>query len=261
MATPSLDTLDILSPDHYQQNGYPHEEWSLLRREAPIYWYTRTPGVPFWAVTKYQDIITISKQSRKLLNSPRLGAFPRMRPEQGRGSVVAVRDGSAVWRYPAGAVLEYEQPDADLTLSEGLAEYRRANPGLKRSAPGHAEAESFFGGHDAVHVVFGCTTTLPDEILADAWTLFGTTVSVRRFLGFLRLEEHREIVAGVHLAELARALLRVLPALPRLVAQSRRMTRPWPWDRVDDYLDWPLARIRREFGIQVLSLHGSRPGH
>ena len=70
MATPSLDTLDIISPDHYQQYGYPHEEWALLRREAPIYWYTRTPGVPFWAVTKYQDIITISKQPRRLLNSP-----------------------------------------------------------------------------------------------------------------------------------------------------------------------------------------------
>ncbi len=29
MATPSLDTLDIISPDHYQQHGYPHEEWAL----------------------------------------------------------------------------------------------------------------------------------------------------------------------------------------------------------------------------------------
>ncbi len=76
MATPSLDTLDIISPDHYQQNGYPHGEWSLLRREAPIYWYTRTPGVPFWAVTKHRDIITISKQPRRLLNSPRLAVFP-----------------------------------------------------------------------------------------------------------------------------------------------------------------------------------------
>ncbi|MEE8143587.1 MAG: cytochrome P450 [Planctomycetota bacterium] len=83
MATPSLDTLDIISPDHYQQHGYPHEEWALLRREAPIYWYTRTPGVPFWAVTKYQDIITISKQPRRLLNSPRLGAFPEAEERAG----------------------------------------------------------------------------------------------------------------------------------------------------------------------------------
>ncbi len=83
MATPNLDTLDIISPDHYQQHGYPHEEWAQLRREAPIYWYTRTPGVPFWAVTKYQDIITVSKQPRRLLNSPRLGAFPEAEERAG----------------------------------------------------------------------------------------------------------------------------------------------------------------------------------
>ena len=83
MATLSLDTLDIISPDHYQQHGYPHEEWALLRREAPIFWYTRTSGVPFWAVTKYQDIITISKQPRRLLNSPRLGAFPEAEERAG----------------------------------------------------------------------------------------------------------------------------------------------------------------------------------
>ncbi len=63
MAAPhlTLDTIDIIGPDHYQQNGYPHEEWALLRREAPIYWYDRTEGDPFWAVTKHEDIITLAK--------------------------------------------------------------------------------------------------------------------------------------------------------------------------------------------------------
>ncbi len=83
MAALSLDTLDIISPDHYQRHGYPHEEWALLRREAPLFWYTRTPGVPFWAVTKYRDIITVSKQPRRLLNSPRLGAFPEAEERAG----------------------------------------------------------------------------------------------------------------------------------------------------------------------------------
>ena len=33
MSTPNLDTLDIISPDHYQQNGY--EEWALLHQFIP----------------------------------------------------------------------------------------------------------------------------------------------------------------------------------------------------------------------------------
>jgi cytochrome P450 len=72
----SLDSIDIISPDHYQQNGYPHAEWTLLRREAPIYWFDRHPGDPFWAVTKHEDIITLSKQPRTLVNAPRLAVFP-----------------------------------------------------------------------------------------------------------------------------------------------------------------------------------------
>ena len=23
----SLDTIDVISPDHYQKNGYPHAKW------------------------------------------------------------------------------------------------------------------------------------------------------------------------------------------------------------------------------------------
>jgi hypothetical protein len=45
----SLDTTRIVSPDHYQHNGYPHAEWALWRPEAPVYWYDRGVGDPFWA--------------------------------------------------------------------------------------------------------------------------------------------------------------------------------------------------------------------
>lgn len=79
MAAPdglTLDTVDIISPEHYQRNGYPHAEWALLRREAPIYWYERTPGDPFWAVTKHEDIVALSRQPKLLQNAPRLAVFP-----------------------------------------------------------------------------------------------------------------------------------------------------------------------------------------
>lgn len=81
----SVDTVDIISPDQYQKNGYPHEEWALLRREAPLYWYDQTPGIPFWAVTKHQDIVALSKQPRRLLNAPRLAVFPEIEAREGRG--------------------------------------------------------------------------------------------------------------------------------------------------------------------------------
>ncbi len=62
MESLSLDTVDILNPDLYVQRGYPQEEWRLLRREAPVFWYERPNVTPFWAVTRYDDIVTVSRQ-------------------------------------------------------------------------------------------------------------------------------------------------------------------------------------------------------
>jgi len=59
---PTLDTIDILTPDLYVERGYPHEEWTLLRKAAPVFWYQRDNCSPFWAITKHADIITISRQ-------------------------------------------------------------------------------------------------------------------------------------------------------------------------------------------------------
>ena len=48
--------------DLFVERGYPHDEWALLRSEAPVFYYER-PGVrPFWAVTRHADIITVSRQ-------------------------------------------------------------------------------------------------------------------------------------------------------------------------------------------------------
>lgn len=74
----TLDNIDIISEQHYADNGYPHDEWALLRREAPIFRYER-PGVfPFWAVTKLDDLMKISKQPEIFENAPRLAVFPEL---------------------------------------------------------------------------------------------------------------------------------------------------------------------------------------
>jgi cytochrome P450 len=70
-------TLDVASPEHYERNGYPHAEWTWLRRNAPVFWYDRPNVEPFWAITKHADIIEISKQPELFLNAPRLAVFTR----------------------------------------------------------------------------------------------------------------------------------------------------------------------------------------
>ncbi|MGD0289904.1 MAG: cytochrome P450 [Candidatus Binataceae bacterium] len=62
MAALTLDSIDIVNPDLYVQRGYPHEEWALLRREAPIHYYQRPDVDSFWALTRHADIINVSRQ-------------------------------------------------------------------------------------------------------------------------------------------------------------------------------------------------------
>ena len=73
-------TLDIIGADHYATGGYPHDEWTWLRRNAPVFWYDRDDVDPFWAITKHADIIELGKQPTIFLNAPRVAVFTKDLP-------------------------------------------------------------------------------------------------------------------------------------------------------------------------------------
>ena len=85
MTQPTLDTIDIIGPDTYAQDGYPHRAWKLLRREAPIFYWDRGVQNPFYAVTRHEDIIRISKQPKLFRNGPRMAVLIGGDPEQTGG--------------------------------------------------------------------------------------------------------------------------------------------------------------------------------
>ena len=65
MSKPIFDIGQICELDKWETfiNGQPFELFERLRREAPIYWHEESlefePG--FWALTKHEDVITVSK--------------------------------------------------------------------------------------------------------------------------------------------------------------------------------------------------------
>lgn len=74
-ATEPLDALDLVTPEKYAREGYPHREWTRLRAEAPVYWYERDNVDPFWAITKHADIVQIGKRPRGFIIKPRIAVF------------------------------------------------------------------------------------------------------------------------------------------------------------------------------------------
>lgn len=52
--------MDLYDPDGYVA-GPPHEELERLRREDPVHWQDMPDGGGYWVVTRYADVVTVSR--------------------------------------------------------------------------------------------------------------------------------------------------------------------------------------------------------
>src|SRR5262249_25684056 len=67
--------LEIIDPAFYGTHGQPHEAWTRLRRTAPVA-YCEPPGMlPFWAITRHEDIVRVSRDPEHYRNAPRPAVF------------------------------------------------------------------------------------------------------------------------------------------------------------------------------------------
>jgi cytochrome P450 len=91
-----LADIDLTDVELYRQ-GFPHEIFTRLRREAPVHWQpmpedateTKEPG--FWVLSKYQDIQAANRDSElfSAIDGPALSHTPEM-----RGAMLVSMDGS-----------------------------------------------------------------------------------------------------------------------------------------------------------------------
>lgn len=71
MAITRQEELDLLDPAAYYQKGYPWQTWETLRREDPIHFVEREGRDSFWAVTRYEDIVAIERDTDVFKNKPK----------------------------------------------------------------------------------------------------------------------------------------------------------------------------------------------
>ena len=55
-----LSDIDLLDRDRFTQ-GIPHEWFTYLRKEAPVFKHPEPDGPGFWVVTKYADVVTVGR--------------------------------------------------------------------------------------------------------------------------------------------------------------------------------------------------------
>src|ERR1700675_3231071 len=68
--------VDLKNPDVFR-DGIPHETFARLRREMPVAWNPEVDGHGFWSVTRYDDIVAVSKNP-KVFSSERKHGGHRM---------------------------------------------------------------------------------------------------------------------------------------------------------------------------------------
>ena len=66
-----IDEFDIHTAASYGAHGYPFAQWDRLRRESPIHFFGDA-DIPYWAITKHEDITAIGRQPDLFLNGPLL---------------------------------------------------------------------------------------------------------------------------------------------------------------------------------------------
>src|SRR6476661_8563153 len=74
-----LSDINLLDRDQFTK-GIPHEWFTFLRREAPVYKHPEPDGPGFWVVTKYADVVAVGRDGATYSS------------DQKRGGVVVLED-------------------------------------------------------------------------------------------------------------------------------------------------------------------------
>jgi cholest-4-en-3-one 26-monooxygenase len=67
-----LSEIDLLDRDRFTK-GVPHEWFTYLRREAPVYHHPEPNGPGFWVISKYDDVITVGRDGATFSSDQKRG--------------------------------------------------------------------------------------------------------------------------------------------------------------------------------------------
>jgi cytochrome P450 len=79
--TEELSRVDLVTPELWEERVL-HDEFALLRREDPVHWHEeRAPSHGFWAITKHEDVVAVSKNPQVFSSGEGLTMLEEVEPE------------------------------------------------------------------------------------------------------------------------------------------------------------------------------------
>jgi hypothetical protein len=152
--------------------------------------------------------------------------------------------------------LSFQSQNCDLTLEEGLEEYRsylRFN-GKKQLID--KPNSTIIRDHDATHVVFGLDTSLEQESLLDSWVLWGCQWKFKELFAYQKLPELKELnkylQKEVGYLKLVLIAFKLIPLKRRIRRRTKAMNKKWPFNSPDSLMNQRVCDLRKEYGIKIL---------
>ena len=139
-----------------------------------------------------------------------------------------------------------------MTLREGFEAFHNKNHRVAPETAPSVGSEGFFDAHDIAHVVFGCDSSVRGEGLVKLWTVFGTTLGFADHIGKYADANAFALFKKYRLSHVLLSVPQVFALAPLVMLRARSMSKKWPWNSYEQYLDVPIAEIRREFNIMPL---------
>jgi len=153
--------------------------------------------------------------------------------------------------------LSFQSQNCDITLAEGLEEYRaylRTN-GKKQliDKPG----STIIRDHDATHVMFGLDTSIEQESMLDSWVFLGTKWKLKELLAYNKLPELKQLYKDLRhdpgYFKLIMAAIKLLPIKLKIRKRAKQMNKKWPFVSPDSLMNQRVCDLREEYGIKILS--------
>ena len=153
--------------------------------------------------------------------------------------------------------LSFQSQNCDITLAEGLEEYRaylRTN-GKKQliDKPG----STIIRDHDATHVMFGLDTSIEQESMLDSWVFLGTKWKLKELLAYNKLPELKQLYKDLRhdpgYFKLIMAAIKLLPIKLKIRKRAKQMNKKWPFVSPDSLMNQRVCDLREEYGIKLLS--------
>jgi cytochrome P450 len=82
----SISTTGLVDDVYLDNDAFaervPHETFALLRRDAPVHRYPWEHGKPFWAITRYDDVVSVMKDWKTFSSETGATALEDLDPDQ-----------------------------------------------------------------------------------------------------------------------------------------------------------------------------------